>query len=220
MRRARVLLLRWLSRRADPARAAALRSLRLPRCVAGEAVRRVQWQEDRVFECAGRDRLRRAGAAVRAGVEGAGAAAPRQGGGRHRRRDAVTSCRGCDRVRPGRRGAGAPPRPSAGRGAGARARPRLGAPGRAAHQAFTVGRASARAGAAGAAAERSRSLRPGARVARPSLPGRRHLHERRHRRRRGVRASKGRRTKSGGGDVGTRGSLSRGFGPSDPSGLP
>ena len=80
--------------------------------------------------------------------------------------------------------------------------------------AFALGRASARAGAAGAAAERSRCVRPGARVACPSLPGRRHLHERRHRRRRGVRASAGRRTKSGGGDVGARRSLSRGLGPS------
>ena len=42
MRRARVRALRRLSRRADPARAAALRSLRLARRLAGAALRRVQ----------------------------------------------------------------------------------------------------------------------------------------------------------------------------------
>jgi hypothetical protein len=220
MRRARVRVLRRLSRRADPARAAALRSLRLPRRVAGEAVRRVQRQEDRVRERAGRDRLRRAGAAVRPGVEGARAAAPRPRGGRNRRRDAVPSCRRCDRVRPGRRGAGAAPGPPAGRGARARARPCLGAAGCALPPAVAVGRASARAWVAGAATERSRCVRPGPRVACPSLSGRRHLHERRNGRRRRVRASAGRRTTSGGGDVGTRRSLSRGLGPPDPSGLP
>ena len=53
--------------------------------------------------------------------------------------------------------------------------------------------------------ERRRNVRgafaPGACVACPGLPRRRHLHERRHRRRCGIRAQAGRRAQSGGGDA-------------------
>ena len=98
-------------------------------------------------------------------------------------------------------GAGAAPRPPAGRGARARARPRLGAAGRTARPTCALGRAPARTRAAGAATERSRRVRVGARVAGPRLPRRRRLHERRHRRRGGIRAQAGRRAQSGGGDA-------------------
>ena len=74
------------------------------------------WPVRRCAECSGRriafalrtcgDRLRRSGAAIRAGVEGARPAPTRPRGGRARRRDARAAVRTRARVRPGRRGAG------------------------------------------------------------------------------------------------------------------
>ena len=88
MRRARARALLGVSRRADPAGAAALRPLRLPRRLAGAALRRVQRPADllRLRTCG--DRLRRSGAAIRAGVEGARAAPTCPRGGCARCRDA------------------------------------------------------------------------------------------------------------------------------------
>jgi hypothetical protein len=217
LRSARIRSVLRLPRCADPAGAAALCSMRLPRRLAGEALRRVQRPEDRVRERAGGDRLRRAGASIRAGLEGPRAAEACAGGGGDHRRDALSTSRTGARVRSRRRRALPTPRPPAGRGARPRARPRLGAAGRTAGSACPFGRAPARTRIAGAPEERSRSVCFGTRVAGARLPGRRRLHERRHRRRGGVGAQTGRRSQSGGGHARTRGPLrQRRVGPSRP----
>ena len=86
VRRAGTVALRVVSRGARPDRAAGLRAVRVPRCVAGASLRRVQRPQARVRPGAGGARLRRAGATARLRLEGAWAARSRRRAGLARRR--------------------------------------------------------------------------------------------------------------------------------------
>ncbi len=198
LRVARTCVLPRLPRLADPAGAAALRPLRLSRRLAGAAVCRVRRPEDRVRDRARGDRLRRHRPAVRPGVEGAGAASARSGGGSDHRRDTLAPSRPGACVRSVRRRPRTRSGTPAGRGARSRARACLGAAGCTAHRSCALGRSPAGPRVAGASAERSRRVRLGASVAATRLPRRRRLHERRNCRGGRLRAAPGRRSQGGG----------------------